>query len=213
MDGCATFDAVSGEWRGSLRDRLLFATLVETGMRLGELLCLTHADWHVGRGGTPFVEVVPKEHPHGQRAKGGRPRRVYVSDGLERLYSDYLWVLAEAAEDAGLALDDSRFVFVNLSREPRFEAMRPETVYATVRRLRRQLGDAVPKNWSPHWARHTHATALLLAGVPEHVVSRRLGHADVQTTMNLYGWVTDDAEMRAAAEWRRFAEGWRLPGD
>jgi site-specific recombinase XerD len=213
LDGCATFDAASGVWRGSLRDRLLFATLVETGMRLGELLCLTHADWHVGRGGTPFVEVVPKEHPHGQRVKGGRQRRVYVSDTLERLYSDYLWVLAEAAEEAGLGLDDSWFVFVNLSREPRFEPMRPETVYATVRRLRRQLGDRVPKNWSPHWTRHTHATALLLAGVPEHVVSRRLGHADVQTTMDLYGWVTEDAEMRAAAEWRRFAEGWRLGDD
>jgi site-specific recombinase XerD len=26
----------------------------------------------------------------------------------------------------------------------------------------------VPEGWSPHWARHTHATALLLAGVPEH---------------------------------------------
>jgi hypothetical protein len=29
----------------------------------------------------------------------------------------------------------------------------------------------------------------------------------VQTTMDLYGWVTEDAEMRAVAEWRRFAEG------
>jgi len=213
LDGCATFDATAGVWRGSLRDRLLFATLVETGMRLGEVLCLTHADWHVGRGGTPFVEVVPKEQPHGQRVKGGRHRRIYVSDTLERLYSDYLWLLAEAAEEAGRALDDSWFVFVNLAREPRFAPMRPETVYATVRRLRRTLGDAVPKSWGPHWTRHTHATALLLAGVPEHVVSRRLGHADIQTTMDLYGWVTEDAEMRAAAEWRRFAEGWRLPDD
>ncbi len=32
LDGCATFDAATGEWRPSLRDRLLFATLVETGM-------------------------------------------------------------------------------------------------------------------------------------------------------------------------------------
>lgn len=171
LDGCATFDAAAGAWRGSLRDRLLFATLVETGMRLGELLCSTHADWHVGRGGTPYVEVVPKEHPHGQRAKGGRHRRVYVSDSLERLYSDYLWLLAEAAEEAGRVVEDGWFVFVNLAREPRFAPIRPENVYATVRRLRRALGHAVPKGWGPHWARHTHATALLMAGVPEHVVS------------------------------------------
>ncbi|MGH9186054.1 MAG: tyrosine-type recombinase/integrase [Acidimicrobiales bacterium] len=213
LDGCATFDTATGEWRGSLRDRLLFATLVETGARLGEVLCLTHADWHVGRRDTPLVAVVPKDHPHGMRVKGGGHRRIYVSDSLERLYSDYLWALVEAAEEAGRVVDDDSFVFVNLAREPRFAPMRPENVYATVRRLRRQLGDAVPEGWQPHWTRHTHATALLLAGVPLHVVSRRLGHADVQTTIDLYGWVTEDAEMRAAAEWRRFAEGWRLDND
>jgi len=49
---------------------------------------------------------------------------------------------------------------------------------------------------------------LLLAGVPVHVVSRRLGHADVQTTLNVYGHVTDDAEMRAVAEWKAFTTGW-----
>jgi integrase/recombinase XerD len=52
----------------------------------------------------------------------------------------------------------------------------------------------------------------LLAGVPLHVVSRRLGHADVQTTMDLYGWVTEDAELRAVAGWRSFTEGWRVTG-
>ena len=207
---CARCDPVSGEWRGSLRDRLLFATLAETGVRLGEALCLTHADWHVGRGQTPFVEVVPREHPHGQRTKGGRPRRIYVSDSLERLYSDYLWLLADLADAAGRALEDDWFVFVNLAREPRFSAMRAESVYATVRRLRRRLGTAVPDDFTPHWFRHTHATALLLAGVSEHVVMRRLGHADIQTTIDLYGWVTEDAELRAVAGWRGFCQGWRV---
>ncbi len=56
--------------------------------------------------------------------------------------------------------------------------------------------------------RHSHATALLLAGVPVHVVSRRLGHADVQTTLELYVF-TEDADMRSVAEWRVFAAGWR----
>jgi integrase len=50
---------------------------------------------------------------------------------------------------------------------------------------------------------------LLLAGVPVHVVSRRLGHADVQTTLELYAHVTEDADMRSVAEWRAFAAGWR----
>jgi site-specific recombinase XerD len=210
LEDCACFERERGEWRGSLRDRLLFATLAETGVRVGEALCLTHADWHAGRGETPFIEVVPREHPHGQRTKGGRRRRIYVSDTLERLYSDYLWLLADVADRAGRVLEDDWFVFVNLAREPLFRALRPESVYALVGRLRRRLGDRVPAEFTPHWFRHTHATALLLAGVPEHVVMRRLGHADIQTTIDLYGWVTEDAELRAVAGWQGFCAGWRV---
>jgi site-specific recombinase XerD len=210
LEDCACFEPERGEWRGSLRDRLLFATLAETGVRLGEALCLTHADWHAGRGETPFIEVVLREHPHGQRTKGGRPRRIYVSDTLERLYSDYLWLLADLVDATGRVLADDWFVFVNLQREPRFSPMRPERVYALVRRLHRRLGGVVPASFTPHWLRHTHATALLLAGVPEHVVMRRLGHADIQTTIDLYGWVTEDAELRAVAGWQGFCEGWRM---
>ena len=55
----------------------------------------------------------------------------------------------------------------------------------------------------------TAATALLLAGVPVHVVSRRLGHADVQTTLETYAHVTEEAEMREVAEWRALAARWR----
>ena len=48
----------------------------------------------------------------------------------------------------------------------------------------------------------------LLAGVPVHVVSRRLGHADVQTTLETYAHVTEEAEMRDLAEWRALAARW-----
>jgi site-specific recombinase XerD len=82
-----------------------------------------------------------------------------------------------------------------------------------VDKLRRQLADRVPRAWTPHWFRHSHATALLLSGAPVHVVSRRLGHADVQTTLNLYAHVTEDAQMRSAAQWKAFTAGWRTAGD
>ena len=38
--------------------------------------------------------------------------------------------------------------------------------------------------------------------------------ADVQTTLTTYAHVTEDAEMRAAADWQAFTAGWRtgVPG-
>jgi len=53
--------------------------------------------------------------------------------------------------------------------------------------------------------RHSHATALLLSGVPVHVVSRRLGHADVQTTLNTYA---NPRELHQAGEFPQ-ATWWR----
>jgi integrase len=103
-EACARFDAASGRWTGQVRDRLLWSLLAETGLRLGEALGLQHRDWHTGRGDTPFLEVVPREHPHGVRVKGGMFRRVFISDELDRLYGEYLWQLCEAGAD--LAVPD-----------------------------------------------------------------------------------------------------------
>jgi len=68
-----------------------------------------------------------------------------------------------------------------------------------------------PAGWTPHWFRHSHASALLLAGTPEWVVSRRLGHAHVQTTIDLYGWVREDEALQAAANWKSYASSWQVP--
>ena len=170
---------------------------------------LQHRDWHTGRGDTPFIEVVARDHPHGVRAKSGY-RRVYVSDQLDRLYGEYVWQLCEAGADLVTDDFDATCVFVNLDREPRFAPWRPESVYDLVDRLRRRLAGQVPPTWTPHWMRHSHATALLLSGVPVHVVSRRIGHVDVQTTLNTYAHVTEDAQMRTVAQWKAFAAGWRI---
>ncbi len=208
-DACARFEPASGQWTGRVRDRLLWSLLAETGLRLGEALGLQHRDWHTGRGDAPFIGVVPREHPHGVRVKGGSYRRVFISDELDRLYGEYLWQLCDAGADLAVADLDAAPVFVNLAGGTRFAPWRPESVYDLVRRLRRDLARQVPAVWSPHWMRHSHATALLMAGVPVHVVSRRLGHADVQTTLELYAHVTEDAGMRPVAEWRAFTAGWR----
>jgi integrase len=209
---CAWFDSGALCWRGRVRDRLLWTLLAESGLRLGEALGLQHRDWHTGRGDTPFVEVVPRENPHGVRVKGGRYRRVFISDELDRLYGEYLWQLCDAGADTAVPDLDRCQVFVNLAGGTRFAPWRPESVYDLVGRLRLELAGQVPAAWTPHWLRHSHATALLLSGVPTHVVSRRLGHSDVQTTLAMYAHITEQADLDAVARWQAFTAGWRVGG-
>ena len=212
LDGCAVFDEAAGEWAGNLRDRLLFSVLAESGMRLGEALGMRISDFVMGRGGTAYIEIVPRPgNPNGARVKMMRPRRVYVGADLERLFADYLTHLACCAAGLGIAITADSPLLVNLERPPLLAATREGTVRDKVTSLRdRGIG---PPGWTPHWFRHSHASALLLAGTPDWVVSRRLGHAHVQTTLDLYGWVREDDALLAAANWRSYAASWRVNGE
>ena len=49
-----------------------------------------------------------------------------------------------------------------------------------------------------HDLRHLHATTLLLAGVPVHVVAARLGHADPAITLRVYAHVIREASTAVA---------------
>lgn len=203
----ATWDAAGAVWSGELRYRLLWTLLEETGLRLGEALGLRHRDWKTGTGTTAQVEVVHREdHPHGLRAKSGH-RRVFVGSMLDRLYGDWVWALCEAGADVELDDWDDAYIFCNLHRGRRFAPLRAESVYKHLA-ARKQHVPGLPPDMTPHWYRHTHATALLLSGVPMHVVSRRLGHADIQTTINTYAHVTEDAELRACADWQKITQAW-----
>ncbi|MFN6554763.1 tyrosine-type recombinase/integrase [Mycolicibacterium septicum] len=214
LDACSVQCPDRGWTHGAvgLRDRLFFAVLAETGMRMGEALSLRHSDFSIAGGDTPSILIADRnDHPHGVRAKTGA-RRIYIGDDLVALYTEYVWALVSAGADVAVEDLSTHFVFVNLVRGVKYAALRPETVYDKVDLITDRHPE-VPADWTPHWLRHTHATALLLAGVDPHVVMRRLGHADVQTTLSLYGWVTADAEMRSLAEWKNYVAGWKVNRD
>lgn len=60
-----------------------------------------------------------------------------------------------------------------------------------------------------HDVRHSYATAALAAGERMEVVSRRLGHATVSVTMNIYAHVTaaDDVATAERVAARIFGDG------
>ncbi|MCV7209313.1 tyrosine-type recombinase/integrase [Mycolicibacterium canariasense] len=211
LEAEATYSVDSGQWVGDVRYRLLWSLLAETGMRIGEALSLQHRDWGTGLAATAQVSIVDRPHPHGVATKSGS-RRVHVGSRLDRLYGDYVWWLCDRGADVTIDDWNSSYIFCNTRRAPLYGPLRPETVYAHLRSVKRRLPQ-IPTRLTPHWFRHTHATALLLAGTPLHVVSRRLGHESVQTTMNTYGHVTEDAELAALANWREVVAGWETNSD
>ena len=75
-------------------------------------------------------------------------------------------------------------------------APKPETIS---RRFARLVTDTELPRIRLHDLRHTHATIALCSGVPPHVVSRRLGHANITVTLGLYAHLLPGADEQAAA--------------
>ncbi len=172
------------------RDQFLLCLLYDTGMRIGQALGLRHQDvvsWE------NEIRVIPRfDNANRARAKGFEPYTVHVAPRLMRLYSDYLVYEFDEIE--------SDYVFVNLWGGRIGEPMTYANVVDLFRRLAKKTGIAV----HPHLLRHTHATELIESGWDAALVQRRLGHADVQTTVNTYTHLSDRALKEAH---RRFAAG------
>jgi site-specific recombinase XerD len=167
-----------------LRDRLLFALMLDTGVRIGEALGLRHEDMGVAEC---QVTIMARDNDNRARAKAGRSRVVAASPELMRLYADYL-----NREYGAL---DSDYVFVNLWAEPLGRPWSYPAVYDLVLRLRERTGI----DFEPHQYRHTYATWLLRRGAGIESVKELLGHASITTTIDTYGHL-DVEDARKALE-------------
>lgn len=94
---------------------------------------------------------------------------------------------AEEAKFAGNKFLDKDFVFSTRTGEP----IDPNNFYRSVKRVCKKAG---LEEHGPHVLRHTFATLLLEDGVPIHVVSRILGHANIRITLDIYGHLSDEGQ-------------------
>jgi len=157
-----------------IRDKFLICLLYETGMRVGEVLGLRHED--IRSQGVNEIHVVPRpDNINSSRAKAGELRVIHVSKELLKLYSSYL--IEEYPEDI-----DCDYVFVNCWDGEVGQPMRYSSVEGLFKRLKKKTGIKA----NPHLLRHTHATELIRAGWDMPYVQKRLGHSNIQTTINTY---------------------------
>lgn len=95
---------------------------------------------------------------------------------------------------------DHFFIFANEFGKP----IRPDSISQWWKRFttRHKM-----KHIRFHELRHTSATMLINEGVHPKVISERLGHADISTTMNIYGHVLAEADQSAAQHFDSFFIG------
>ncbi len=160
------------------RDRFFMILLYDTGARLSELLNLRLKDIDMAAA-EPFVQFT---------GKGNKIRVVPLMDKTVKHLNDYLAVFHTDRSNlkAPLFYTTIKGVVSNMS---------PDNAERFIRNYGNEARKAcrqVPKNLHPHLFRHSRASHLYRAGVPLSVISRFLGHADLNTT-NIYA--SADVEM------------------
>lgn len=166
----------------NIRDEFLVKLLFETGLRIGEALSLFIEDFIFDHNKGHKIRLVDRgELPNGARLKTGE-REIYVSQDLMDLFDDYEYELLDELEI------DTNFVFVKLRGENAGKPLEYQDVSALFKRLKQKTNIDV----HAHLLRHTHATMYYRQIKDIKQVQERLGHSQIQTTMNMYLHPSDE---------------------
>jgi integrase len=166
----------------NIRDEFLIKLLFETGLRIGEALSLFIEDVIHSHDKGHRIRLVDRgELQNGARLKTGE-REIYISQELVDLFDDYAYDILDELEI------DTNFLFVKLRGENKGEPLEYQDVSALFKTLKKKTGIDV----HPHLLRHTHATMYYRATKDIKQVQERLGHSQIQTTMNMYVHPSDE---------------------
>ena len=181
----------------NIRDEFLLNLLFETGLRIGEVLSLHIVDFKRDYRIGYHIQLVDRgELENGAKLKTNE-RKIEISSDLMNLYDDYLYEVLDELET------DTNFLFVKLKGANKGEPLEYTDVQSLFKRLKQKTGiDA-----HPHLLRHTHASIYYQTTKDVKLVQERLGHAQIQTTMDMYVHQTDE-EIRA--EWEKAQHAFQL---
>lgn len=167
----------------NIRDKFLVRLLFESGLRIGEVLSLFLEDLQFdAKQRRHKIQLTDRgELPNGGKLKTGE-RRLDISQGLMDLYYDYLYEVLDEYNP------DHNFMFVKIWGKNVGTPLTYSDVYSTFKEIERKTGIHI----TPHMFRHTHGTIYYLQTKNIKMVQERLGHAQIQTTINLYVHPSED---------------------
>jgi integrase len=188
------FDALEKE---PFHWQMLILLAITTGLRRGELVGL---EWKHINLDTGVIEVKQSislsengeriiTEPKTKKSK----RKISLPDSIIENLKEYYLYSRKKRLTLGDAWKGGEHFFVFSNSEG--NAYYPETPYLWFRNFLKKNGLRYIRF---HDLRHTSATLLINQGVHAKIISERLGHASITTTMNVYGHALQSADREAA---------------
>ena len=171
-----------GKDDGTIQLYPLFLLAVSTGLRIGEILDIDRdADIDLERN---TIDINSQLTRNG----GNKPLKTATSYRVIYVQPDILRTVLKIARKS----DKTTKLWVSHDKQV--------TALAVGMKVHKFLRSSlnVPEGFTFHCFRHYHATQLLLKGINVKEVSKRLGHASIQTTLDIYAhWVPEMDETAA----------------
>ena len=151
---------------------VLFRVLAYTGLRIGEALALK---WYDVDFTNRIINI--NKTLYTRRLEVSKPK---TKNSIRKVYVDKvtLEILKEFKK-----YNNSDIVFSNNKGKYKY--------YVTIENF--FIKNRPKENFSIHGFRHTHASLLFKHEIPVKVIQERLGHNSIETTLNIYTHLYDDA--------------------
>ncbi|MEH7403352.1 tyrosine-type recombinase/integrase [Gottfriedia acidiceleris] len=189
--------------KGLDNDYMSFLLLAYSGIRSGELLALQWKDidfvnntisvtktlYNPNNNSREYTLLPPKTH--------GSIRTIKMDENVIKELKKHKSEQNELKMVIRNQYVDKGFVFADEYGYPSFN----KRIQNRMKRLVKLSG--ITKSVTPHSFRHTHTSLLIEAGVGVKEVQQRLGHSDINTTMDIYAHMTKNMEEKAS---QKFSE-------
>ncbi|MEK4267027.1 site-specific integrase [Bacillus sp. FSL W8-0940] len=183
------------------QDYVMFYILIFTGMRKGELLALEWKDVDLiertinikqtlfFKDGKEIFQTTKKYHSK---------RVVSIDDHTAQILKKWRTQQKELLLSNGIT-SEAKYVLIR-------DDMRPLRLAYPNDVLNRMIAKNKLHRITVHGLRHSHASVLFEAGASLKEVQARLGHKEIQTTMNIYTHVTKTAKEKTAETFKKYME-------
>jgi len=179
-------------------DLLAFTMLAYTGMRIGEMIALHWSDIDYEASTLDIYKTYynPNNNKSEYKLLTPKTKSSRRTISIDKVVIDLLH--KHKAEQDHIKQNNKPFYhdegFIFATNEGY-----PKTIRHIALRMQRLLKiTSIKKDVTPHSFRHTHTSLLIEANVHIKEIQERLGHSDINTTMNIYAHMTEGIKKEAS---------------
>ena len=189
---------------GLRNDLVIFSTLAYSGVRIGELLALKHSDVDMKTNEISISKTYynpnnnKKEYTILTPKNRGSVRKIELDPFVIQLIREMIKQQKEEMMKNRKIYHDEGFLFTDLQGYPMTIRLISTRLQRLMKLFNKNIQEKEQKHITPHSFRHTNISLLIEANVPIGEIQRRVGHTDINTTMNIYTHMTKNTKNQAS---------------